>query len=238
MVEGAVWIQFHGPRGGAIGPIVHAHSPAKPHMIRATFQLIDGVRLAWGPICGKILEATRIRVGIGSSSAAISLKTPEEVCVSPNFNASLVAPTFPIPPLCTAEQLATTLEGTQGASMTFWTTILFENVSKSACVVSGFPSVQAADGPGGELVGPPAAKTHPRGSGLPAMDLNHTGVRTHATYAQREQFQYARGSCEGQNAPGINVGILGYAPVYLAYKVEVCTKVNSTFVTHVGVWAL
>lgn len=237
-VEATPSIEFFGSKGGGIGPEVYSTaSSTRTHVIPQTFQVLDVVRLTGAPSCQRTVDATVILIDLGTKGVSVGLKAPEPICVAPQLNAVLAAPVYPRPIRCTAMQLRARLGGTQGASQILYTTIWFENVSKAACTISGFPSVQAVNGPGGDALGPPAEEAHPPGSGQPVIDLSHTGAQTHSTYAQAEPFLFARGSCEAQHAQGISVGILGHSPIYLAHPVEVCTKLNSTRVFHVGVWA-
>lgn len=233
-VDSLVSVQFHGPHGEAIGPVATSAAAAHHHLIRETFQLVDDVRLG---TCSKSLDATRIRIGVDGSSTSVGLKAPLPVCVqAPYFNGLVVPPAFPVPPRCTTGQLNVHLGFTQGEAGNLVTPITVVNVSGAACTVSGFPTVQGADGPGADLVGPPAAKITPIGSGTPVKDLNHTGASASSIYVQAETSNYDPGRCGQLAAPGINVAFMGLAPEYLSYKVSVCSKLNSTSVTRIGVF--
>ena len=234
-VMSALWIQLLGKKGGSIGPVVTA-PPLSHRVVYRTFQLIDGVSLDWGPICATALNATSVRIGIDGGSLAVRLKSPERVCVHPYFNARLRAPLVPSPSLCTVGEIGIHVGFTQGAAGSLYTTLSFTNVSRSACVVSGFPTVQGSAGTGGSLVGPPARQYIPQGTGMPAIDLNHSGARTIAVYQHPDGQIFGSGYCGPENAPGIDVSVLSYPPTYLSLPVSLCAKVNATSVTHLGTY--
>jgi hypothetical protein len=234
-VKGTLWAQLHGPKGGAIGPMA-AVRYIRNHVIRETFQLVSQVYFSYTYPCDKRLTATRVRIGLDGSAVAVTLRTPETVCVSRHLSVSVVTPAFPIPPRCKMGQLNVHLGGTQGEAGSLVTPIVVENVSGAACTVSGFPQVQGADGPGGDLVGPPAREITPNGSGTPVKNLNHTGASASSVYVQAETTNYDPGRCGPKAARGINVALQGTSAEYLPDQVSMCSKLNSTSVTRIGVY--
>jgi hypothetical protein len=234
VVKGTLWAQFHGAKGGSIGPIAAVRS-IRSHVVRETFQLVSQVYFSYSYPCAAQVTATRVRIGLDGSSVAVTLKSPEVVCVSRHLSVRVVAPAFPLPPPCTQSQLSLRLGLVNGAAGSIVMPIVVRNVSKAACTVGGFPNVQGVNGPGGAPIGPPAGKIRPRGSGAPVKDLNHTGASASATYELANTGEFTPGRCGPETAPGISVAIMGLPARYLSYRVSVCSKFTSTSVTRIGV---
>jgi len=93
----------------------------------------------------------------GSTPAAAPAKT---ITVAPaaSSSSSTSTPTPAVTSACLSSDLQASLGQSQGAAGTFYHLIVLTNISASACTLYGYPGVSFVTGPGGGVIGSPAAR--------------------------------------------------------------------------------
>ena len=217
--------QFVSASGVAIGPVVY--QLPRPLTIRwipiySGHQVVARVTTMAGVQC-TTKSATRLRVGVvGTTPLVVTLATPIAVCVGGTTAWTSVTTALPVAPRCSALALTTSLGASNGGAGTIYYALVFRNVSTSACVVAGIPTIRALSGV--NYLGPPARVVTMAGYGLPIRLV--PGARASATLGVAETGNWSHATCAPATAAGVAVTFAGARHV-VALKVSVCTKLAS-----------
>jgi hypothetical protein len=222
--------QWLSASGVAIGPVVYQ----LPRMLAARwvtlyngFQAVGRLTTMAGVQC-TTKNATSVRVGAPGVTPplVIALARPVAVCVGATTAWSSVTTSFPVSARCRSSQLAMSAGGTNGAAGTIYHALVFRNVSTSACVVTGIPTVHPLRRlAAGDYLGPRARPQSVAGVGLPIRLV--PGARASAAFGVGETANYPRTACAPAPAVGVAVSVSGARGVVpLAFST--CTKLVST----------
>ncbi len=221
--------QFVAANGLAIGPVVYQlPRPLTIHWVPINngYQVVARVTTMTGVLC-TINSATRLRVGVvGRAPLVVKLASPIGVCVGGTTAWTSVTTQLPVTPRCRASALSMSLGASNGAAGTIYHALVFRNISTSACVVTGIPTVRAMRSlAAADYVGARARAITTAGYGLPIRLA--PGARASVAYGISETGNWPSATCAPAPAVAIAVTISGARGV-IPLKFSICTKVVST----------
>ncbi len=226
----ATGYQWLSASGIAIGPVVYQLPrtlAARWVPLYSGFQAVGRLTTMAGVQC-TTKSATSVRVGAPgvTTPLVIALARPVAVCVGGTTAWSSVTTSLPVSPRCRSSQLAMSVGGMNGAAGTIYHALVFRNVSTSACVVTGIPTVHPLRSfAAGDYLGPRARPENVAGLGLPIRLV--PGARASAAFGVTETANYPRATCAPAPAVGVAVTVSGARGV-LRLAFSTCTKLVST----------
>ncbi|HSN01966.1 MAG TPA: DUF4232 domain-containing protein [Acidimicrobiales bacterium] len=221
--------QFVAANGLAIGPVVY--QLPRPLTTRWTpihngFQVVARVTTMAGVQC-TTRSASRLRVGApGTATLLVKLATHTAMGVGGTTAWTSVTTTLPVAPRCRSAALSMSLGASNGAAGTIYYALVFRNISTSACVVTGIPTVRAMRSlAAADYVGARARAVTMAGYGLPIRLA--PGARASVAYGVTQTGNYPSATCAPAPAVAVAVTVSGARGV-IPLKFSICTKVVST----------
>ena len=226
----ATGYQWVSASGVAIGPVIYQlPRPLTTHWVSVYdgFQVVARLTTMAGVQCTS-KTATRVRVGAPGVTTPLVVRLPRSVavCIGGTTAWSSVSTALPVAPRCRSSQLAMTLGASDGAAGTIYHALVFRNVSSSACVVTGIPTVHPLRTlANSDYVGPRSRAQFVAGYGSPIRLVK--GATASAAFGATQTANWSAATCAPASAVAVAVTVSGARGV-IPLRFSTCTKLVST----------